>query len=153
MLANKCKTSKQCDVGEVCDAKKKVCRESQRHLAMPKATLAKECLKKGIPLSFERGPRKGERKTREAMRRCTTQKDRNIVKHDPKKVKLLGAPPVESPFVRPPLSELLKMKKAELEKLFKQGQKKRFIDPSKRVIELTNKQLANAITRARHQKW
>lgn len=152
ILGDVCKSSKQCDAGEVCDRKEKVCRASKRKAAVPKAVLAKECLRKGIPLVYERGAHKGERKTRDAIRRCTKQKDRNVHAYDAKTVKLLPPAPA-SAFTRPPMAKLNQMKKDNLVRLYKEGQKKGFVDPSKSTEGMTNKQLANAITRARHKKW
>lgn len=148
----KCKTSKDCDSGDVCDRKLKSCRESLRRPAQSKATLAKECLKKGIPIVYERNPVKGERKTRDALRNCKYQKDRTKVPYDSKHVKMLPAPaPVA--FVRPPVADLQRMKKADLVKLYLDGQEKGFIDPSKSSDGLTNKQLARAISRATKKQW
>lgn len=79
VLAMRCRSSRECDKKEVCDRKERVCRPSKVQPKKSKATLAKECLEKGIPLTYERGEKKGQRKTREALRNCSRQKERTRV--------------------------------------------------------------------------
>lgn len=170
MIQQVCKKSKDCDAGDVCDRSSHLCREPKIRVGVTKAVLARECLQKGIPISYERGPRTGERKTKDALRRCKSQKDRTVL---PYQGKMLGAPPVKSvpsvhsahslrslsssssssSFSRPPLADLNKMRKDELTRLFKEGQKAGFIDKEKDIDGLTNKQLANIIHRATQKKW
>jgi hypothetical protein len=45
------------------------------------------------------------------------------------------------------------MRKEELSRVFKKGQSRGYIDPSKNPEELTNKQLTSYITRATQKKW
>jgi len=162
--AFRCKKSKDCDTGDVCDPKNKVCRAAKRPAQVPKAVYAKECLQKGIPIHYERGPHKGERKNKDAMRHCAQQKDRNVVPYRPSQVKLLNAPSIHSlvvkkpsgqevGFVRPPIASLQQMRKDELTRIFAEGQRKGYIDPKKSSQALTNKQLMEAIRRANQQKW
>jgi hypothetical protein len=163
MYQYKCKTSKQCETGDVCDRKQHVCRESHRAVPTSKAQLAKECLRKGIPIAYERGEHQGERKSREALRRCKTQKDRNVVQVNTYNLRYLPAPAAatkpktktksETLFLRPAANELKTMRKDELSQIYKRGQTKGYIDPSKNGDELTNKQLMNYITRATQKKW
>ena len=158
MYQYKCKTSKQCEPGDVCDRKSHLCRESQRVVPISKAALAKVCLKKGIPIVYEKGEHAGERKSRDALRRCKKQKDRTIVPVHTGNLRLLPAPPVatkaSSPlFLRPTANDLKTMRKDELTTVFKRGQSKGFIDPSKNPADLTNKQLTSYITRATQKKW
>lgn len=81
VIVLRCKHSKDCDRSnkEVCDRKEHICRPSKIQPVKTMITLAKECLQKGIPITYERGEKKGQRKTREAMRNCQNQKDRNVV--------------------------------------------------------------------------
>lgn len=159
MYQYKCKTSKQCESGDVCDRKERVCRESKRAAHVSKAVLAKECLRKGIPLVYELGEHRGERKSREAMRRCKTQKDRAVIPVNTYNMRMLPAPSKHasassgSEFARPAANELKAMRKEELTRIYLKGQNKGYIDPSKTPGDLTNKQLANHIARATQRKW
>lgn len=159
MYQYKCKTSKQCENGDVCDRKERVCRESRRVVPISKAVLAKECLRKGIPIVYEKGEHQGERKSREALRRCKNQKDRSVVSVHTGNLLRLPAPAAaktktSSPlFLRPAANELKTMRKDDLIKVFTKGQTKGFIDPSKNPEDLTNKQLSAYITRATQRKW
>lgn len=161
MYQYKCKKSSDCESGNVCDPKERVCRDSKRAAAVSKAVLAKECLRKGIPLVYELGEHRGERKSREALRRCKNQKDRTVIPVNTYNMRMLPAPAVASksntksntPFVRPAVNELKTMRKDELAQVFKKGQKKGYIDPSKSVTDMTNKQLTNYISRATQRKW
>lgn len=157
VLQARCRKSSECPDKDVCDRTEKVCRPTKRPEPVSKAALAKECLRRGIPVSYERGPHKGERKTREALRSCSRQKDRNVVPYDASKVRLLVAPPQAPPslrpatateFVRPKEVELRNMNKTQLTQLFNQGKVAGFIDPSKSAADFTNAQLINAIRRA-----
>jgi hypothetical protein len=133
-----------------------------RQPPVSKAILAKECLKKGIPINFERGEHKGERKPREALRKCRTQKDRNFVHME--KPLLLPAPsakpspaPVKSAssplFLRPAVAELNKMKRDEIVSVYQKGQHKGYIDPSRTHEQYTKEQMIDKIRRATQKKW
>lgn len=94
-----CKKSTECDGKDVCDRNKHVCRESLRKPARSKATLAKECLTKGIPINYERAPHAGQRKNRHALEYCKYQRSRNKIQGP---MKLLPAPPVKIPSIKEP---------------------------------------------------
>lgn len=72
-----CKKSTDCASGDVCDRQKHECRASKRKAGPNKASFAKICLTKGIPIEYERGKNKGHRKSKDAMRQCKHQNDRN----------------------------------------------------------------------------
>lgn len=97
VLPTRCCSSTQCDTGDVCDRSKRVCRESRVHI-VPKATLAKQCLTKGIPIHFELGPRAGQRKDRRALRACKAQPARNMIRGP---IQLLEAPPSSTTVTAP----------------------------------------------------
>lgn len=166
MYQYKCKKSNDCATGDVCDRKEHACRESKRQQPVSKAVLAKECLRKAIPIVYELGEHRGERKSREALRRCKHQKDRTVVPVNSYNIRMLPAPAPaarstrgsvasksESLFLRPAITELKTMRKEELTKVFKKGQSLRYIDPAKNADELTNKQLTSYITRATQRKY
>ena len=69
-----CKTSTDCPDKHVCDAKTKECRDDKREKTIDYYKTL--CKKKGIPLVFELGPKKGEPKPKEALKRCLNQKAR-----------------------------------------------------------------------------
>jgi hypothetical protein len=154
-----CKSSKDCEDKDVCDRKSHECRAPLRKPAANKAALAKECLSKNIPITYERGEKKGERKSREALARCRTQPSRITVRGDrilflpapAPKISLSVAAASSSPFVRPKEAELRTMNKPELATLFRKGQRHGFIAPTKQADDLTKKQLATAITNARRK--
>lgn len=153
-----CKKSSDCATGDVCDRKQHECRTSLRKAGPNKATFAKICLSKGIPIEYERGQKKGQRKSKEAMRQCKHQHDRNAAaSYNPRNALALPAPSVKpaskvasasSPFVRPKEAELKGMRKDDLLRIYQKGQNKGYINPNKESAVLTNKQLANAILRA-----
>lgn len=176
-----CKKSTECASGDVCDRQKHECRASKRKEGPNKAAFAKVCLTRGIPIDYERGKNKGHRKSKDAMRQCKHQKDRNAAApYHASKVLRLPAPSVRvptpirvptpvasikqpspaaasasasSPFVRPKEADLRNMKKDQLERLYRKGQNNGFINPDKPTTELTNKQLANAIIRATKKQF
>ena len=138
-----CKKSTECATGDVCDRQKHECRASLRKTGPNKAAFAKVCLTKGIPIAYERGDNKGQRKSKNAMRQCQYQNDRNGVKPHGK-VYGLPAP------ARPPTKN---MKKDQLQRIYKKGQNNGYINPDKTISDLTNKQLANAILRATKKQY
>lgn len=133
MYQYKCKKSSECESGNVCDRKERVCRDSKRAAAVSKAVLAKECLRKGIPLVYELGEHRGERKSREALRRCKNQKDRTVIPVNTYNMRMLPAPAVASksntPFVRPNNNELKTMRKDELAQVFKRAKRRVILIP------------------------
>lgn len=156
-----CRKSGECDRGQVCDRQDKTCRARKRWSS--EEDLAQRCIEKGIPVLFERGPRKGEPKTRPALRRCARQKDRlntfvsikspTSTFVTPRSTTTPERTPVASPFVRPKERELQKMTKAELTRIYEKGQKMGFIDPAKPANDYVNRQLVNAIVRATKPKY
>lgn len=87
-LGVRCKKSKDCPGKEVCDTKQHTCRDPLTRGRKPqgnKAALARVCLEKAIPIHYEQGPRKGQRKDRAAMRHCKDQAARNHVTGGPRK--------------------------------------------------------------------
>lgn len=78
VIAQACKKTTDCDKKEVCD--KGACRRDRRgSTRQSNAALAKVCLSKGIPITYERNTplhQRGQRKTHDALVRCKQQKPR-----------------------------------------------------------------------------
>lgn len=67
-----CKTSKNCDGNMVCE--NKLCRDNKKEKTLE--YYIEKCKKKNIPIIFEVGPKKGEVKSKDALKRCLSQKSR-----------------------------------------------------------------------------
>ena len=64
--------------------------------ALTAEELKLRCQKRGIPLSFERGPKQGDRKPVEALRRCANQPDRAAKKHSEKQLADMPYPQLQA---------------------------------------------------------